>query len=84
MITFTQITKSKDLAALTDYYVLDVRTTGPDPSTNAITSVSMLQIEDLEVLKEAVVLSLRRRIWEMLWKKATFVRSRRQTALQES
>ena len=55
MITFTQITKSKDLAALTDYYVLDVRTTGPDPSTNAITSVSMLQIEDLEVLKEAVV-----------------------------
>ena len=46
MITYKQITKASDIASLSDYYVLDVRTTGPNPSLNAISSVSMLQIED--------------------------------------
>lgn len=55
MITYTQITKSKELAPLRDYYVLDARTTGPDPAVNAISSISMLQIEDSEVVQEAVV-----------------------------
>ena len=55
MITYKQITKSSDIASLSDYYVLDVRTTGPNPSLNAISSVSMLQIEDDLVIQEAVV-----------------------------
>ena len=44
MITYKQITKASAIAALSDYYVLDVRTTGPNPAVNAISSVSMLQI----------------------------------------
>ena len=55
MITYKQITKASDIASLSDYYVLDVRTTGPNPSLNAISSVSMLQIEDDLVIQEAVV-----------------------------
>jgi len=55
MITYKQITKASDIASLSDYYVLDVRTTGPNPSLNAISSVSMLQIEDDLVMQEAVV-----------------------------
>ena len=51
MITYKQITKSSDIASLSDYYVLDVRTTGPNPSLNAISSVSMLQIEDDLVIR---------------------------------
>ena len=55
MITYKQITKASAIAALSDYYVLDVRTTGPNPAVNAISSVSMLQIEDDFVVQEAVV-----------------------------
>lgn len=55
MITYKQITKASDIASLSDYYVLDVRTTGPNPSLNAVSSVSMLQIEDDLVIQEAVV-----------------------------
>ena len=55
MITYKQITKASAIAALSDYYVLDVRTTGPNPAVNAISSVSMLQIEDDYVIQEAVV-----------------------------
>ena len=55
MITYKQITKASAIAALSDYYVLDVRTTGPNPAVNAISSVSMLQIENDYVVQEAVV-----------------------------
>ena len=55
MITYKQITKASAIAALSAYYVLDVRTTGPNPAVNAISSVSMLQIEDDFVVQEAVV-----------------------------
>ena len=55
MITYKQITKASAIAALSDSYVLDVRTTGPNPAVNAISSVSMLQIEDDFVVQEAVV-----------------------------
>ena len=55
MITYKQITKASAIAALSDYYVLDVRTTGPNPAVNAISSVSMLQIENDFVVQEAVV-----------------------------
>lgn len=55
MITYKQITKASAIAALSDYYVLDVRTTGPNPAVNAISSVSMLQIENDFVTQEAVV-----------------------------
>ena len=55
MITYKQITKASAIAALSDYYVLDVRTTGPNPTVNAISSVSMLQIENDFVIQEAVV-----------------------------
>ena len=55
MITFKQITKASAIASLSDYYVLDVRTTGPNPAVNAISSVSMLQVEDDLVIQEAVV-----------------------------
>ena len=55
MITYKQVTKASAIAALSDYYVLDVRTTGPNPAVNAISSVSMLQIEDDYVIQEAVV-----------------------------
>ena len=30
--TYKQITKASAIAALSDYYVLDVRTTGPNPA----------------------------------------------------
>ena len=55
MITFKQITKASAIASLSDYYVLDVRTTGPNPAVNAISSVSMLQVEEDLVIQEAVV-----------------------------
>ena len=55
MITFKQITKASAIASLSDYYVLDVRTTGPNPAVNAVSSVSMLQVEDDLVIQEAVV-----------------------------
>ena len=55
MITYKQITKASAIASLSDYYVLDVRTTGPNPAVNAISSVSMLQVEDDLVIQEAVV-----------------------------
>ena len=55
MITYKQITKTSAIATLSDYYVLDVRTTGPNPTFNAISSVSMLQIENDFVIQEAVV-----------------------------
>ena len=55
MITYKQITKASAIAALSDYYVLDVRTTGPNPAVNAISSVSMLQIGNDYVVQEAVV-----------------------------
>ena len=55
MITYKQITKTSAIATLSDYYVLDVRTTGPNPAVNAISSVSMLQIENDFVIQEAVV-----------------------------
>ena len=55
MITYKQITKASAIAALSDYYVLDVRTTGPNPAVNAISSVSMLQIENDFVTQKAVV-----------------------------
>ena len=55
MITYKQITKASVIASLSDYYVLDVRTTGPNPAYNAISSVSMLQVEDDLVIQEAVV-----------------------------
>ena len=55
MITFKQITKASAIASLSDYYVLDVRTTGPNPAVNAISSVSMLQVKDDLVIQEAVV-----------------------------
>lgn len=55
MITFKQITKSSEIVALTDYYVLDIRTTGPNPAVNAIDSLSMLQVAGDEIVQEAVV-----------------------------
>ena len=55
MITFKQITKSSEIVALKDYYVIDVRTTGPNPAVNAIDSLSMLQVVDDEIVQEAVV-----------------------------
>ncbi len=55
MISYKQITKASAIAALSDYYVLDVRTTGPNPTVNAISSVSMLQIAEDYVIQEAVV-----------------------------
>ena len=55
MITYKQITKASAIASLSDYYVLDIRTTGPNPAVNAISSVSMLQVEDDLVIQEAVV-----------------------------
>ena len=55
MITYKQITKASAIASLSDYYVLDVRTTGPNPAVNAVSSVSMLQVEDDLVIQEAVV-----------------------------
>ena len=55
MITYKQITKASAIASLSDYYVLDVRTTGPNPAVNAISSVSMLQVEEDLVIQEAVV-----------------------------
>ena len=55
MITYKQVTKSEDIAALEDYYVLDLRTTGPDPVSNAVSSVSLLQVCEDEIVKEAVV-----------------------------
>ena len=55
MITFSQITKASDIVALSDYYILDLRTTGPNPAVNAIDSLSLLQIVADEIFKEAVV-----------------------------
>lgn len=55
MITYKQITKSSEIASISEYYVLDVRTTGPNPSINAITSISLLRVEDDAVVREAVV-----------------------------
>ena len=55
MITFHQITKASDIVLLSDYYVLDMRTTGPNPAVNAITAVAMLQVEGDIIIQEADV-----------------------------
>ena len=55
MIKLTQITKSSEIVSLSNYYILDVRTTGTNPAVNAIDSLSMLQIADDQIVQEAVV-----------------------------
>ena len=55
MITFKQIKKASEIKCLSNYYVFDLRTTGPDPAVNAISSVSVLVVENDTVVQKAVV-----------------------------
>jgi len=50
MITYYELTDTREIAALRDYLVLALRTTGPSPSEDRIFQLGMLRVEDGQIV----------------------------------
>lgn len=50
MITYYELTDTREIAALRDYLVLALRTTGPLPSEDRIFQLGMLRVEDGQIV----------------------------------
>ncbi len=55
MIALRQITKTTEIIRLRDYYLLNLETTGGDPSADRITTLAMVQIRRNRIARKAVV-----------------------------